>query len=111
MRSTATVKVYTGKDFYQKQTYATYTVKHVHIQPTNEIRKTPENTDCVLRSLLFVDKKHSTPNLDWWNLFNNAHKEGGDIKVTVREQEYTVFTVDELRDDSDMFHHYEIGLR
>jgi hypothetical protein len=36
---------------------------------------------------------------------------GGDVKVIVRGQEYTVFTVDELRDDTDMFHHWEIGLR
>ena len=36
---------------------------------------------------------------------------GGDVKVTVRDQEYTVFTVDELRDDTDTFHHWEIGLR
>jgi hypothetical protein len=36
---------------------------------------------------------------------------GGDVKVTVRGEEYTVFSVDELRDDTDQFHHYEIGLR
>ena len=82
----------------------------VHMQPTNEVRKTAENTDCVLRSILFVDRRHSTPTLDWWGLFNTAHELSGDVKVTVRGQEYTVFSVDELRDDTDTFHHYEIGL-
>lgn len=82
----------------------------VHLQPTNEVRKTAENTDCVLRSILFVDRRHSTPALDWWGLFNTAHELSGDVKVTVRGQEYTVFSVDELRDDTDTFHHYEIGL-
>lgn len=82
----------------------------VHLQPTNEVRKTAENTDCVLRSILFVDRRHSTPTLDWWGLFNTAHELSGDVKVTVRGQEYTVFSVDELRDDTDTFHHYEIGL-
>ena len=82
----------------------------VHLQPTNEVRKTAENTDCVLRSILFVDRRHSTPTLDWWGLFNTAHARSGDVKVTVRGQEYTVFSVDELRDDTDTFHHYEIGL-
>ncbi len=110
MRSTATVKACTGVDRYQNPTYQEYTVRKVHLQPTNEIRKTAENTDCVLRSILFVDRRHSTPNLDWWTLFNTAHTLRGDVKVTVRGQEYTVFSVDELRDDTDNFHHYEIGL-
>lgn len=111
LRSTATVKACTGLDLYQNQTFETYTVKKVHLQPTNEIAKAPDNTECVLRSILFVDAKHSTPSLDWWGLFNTAHEKGGDLKVTVRGQEYTVFTVDELRDDTDVFHHWEIGLR
>ena len=111
MRSTATVRACTSLDRYQKPVYTETTVNHVHLQPTNEIRKTADNTDCTLRSILFVDKVHSTPTLDWWGLFNTAHALGGDVKVIVREQEYTVFTVDELRDDTDMFHHWEIGLR
>ena len=110
MRSTATVKACTGLDRYQKPTYAEYTIKKVHLQPTNEIRKTADNTDCTLRSILFADNRNSTP-LDWWSIFSTAHKMGGDVKVIVRGEEYTVFTVDELRDDTDAFHHWEIGLR
>lgn len=109
MRSTATVKACTGLDRYQNPTYSTYTVKKVHLQPTNEIRKTTDNTDCTLRSILFVDVRHSTP-LDWWGLFNTAHSIGGDVKVIVRGEEYTIFSVDELRDDTDNLHHWEIGL-
>lgn len=111
MRSTATVRACTGIDQYQNQTFAEYTVKNVHVQPTNEIRKTAENTDCTLRSILFVDRKHSTPTLDWWALFDTAHTLGGDVKVTIRGVEYTVFSVDELRDDTDQFHHWEVGLQ
>ncbi len=111
MRSTATVNVCTGLDRYQNPTYTTYTVKRVHLQPSNEIRKTADNTDCTLRSILFVDKRHSTPDLDWAALFATAHEMAGDMKVTVRGVEYTVFTVEELRDDTDCFHHWEIGLR
>ena len=110
MRSEATVKACKGLDRYQNPTFDEYTVKKVHVQPTNEIRKTADNTDCTLRSILFVDKKHSTPTLDWWSLFNTAHQLGGDLKVVIRGEEYTVFTIDELRDDTDEFHHYEIGL-
>ena len=110
MRSTATVKVCSQMDAYQNQTYDTYTVKHVHLQPTNELKKTADNTSNVLRAILFVDRRHSTPSLDWLALFQNAQRLAGDIKVTVREIEYTVFSVDELMDDTDQFHHYEIGL-
>ena len=110
LRSTATVKACTGLDKYQNPTYAEYTVNRVHIQPSNEIRKTPSNTDCTLRAILFVDARHSTP-IDWWGLFTTAHDMGGDMKVTIRGVEYTVFTVEELRDDTDKFHHWEIGLR
>lgn len=110
MRSTATVKACTGVDFYQNQTFAEYTVKKVHLQPTNELRKTAVNTSNVLRAVLFVDRRHSTPSLDWMGLFLAAQQNAGDIKVTVRGVEYTVFSVDELRDDTDTFHHWEIGL-
>ena len=110
LRSTATVTACTGVDRYQNQTVETYTVNHVHLQPTNEIRKTVSNTNVTLRSILFADRKHSTP-LDWWGLFETATAIGGDVKVTVRGVEYTVFSVDELRDDTDCFHHWEIGLQ
>ena len=110
MKSTATVKVCTGVDRYQNQTYTEYTVKKVHLQPTNELKKTAVNTSNVLRAILFADRRNSTPNLDWMTLFQGAQAIAGDIKVVVRDIEYTVFSVDELRDDTDCFHHWEIGL-
>ena len=110
LRSTATVKVCSGVDLYQNQTYTEYTVNKVHLQPTNEIRKTQSNTDCVLRSILFVDARISTPALDWCALFTQAHSIAGDMRVIVRGEEYTVLTIDALRDDTDGLHHYEVGL-
>ena len=110
MRSTAEVKCCTGVDRYQNQTFETYTVKNVHLQPTNELKKTAVNTSNVMRAVLFVDRRHSTPSLDWMNLFQTAQAIAGDIKVVVRGIEYTVFAVDELMDDTDCFHHYEISL-
>lgn len=110
LKSAATVKVCNGVDRYQNQTYTEYKVKRVHLQPTNEIRKTQSNTDCVLRSILFVDARISTPALDWCALFTQAHSIAGDMRVVVRGVEYTVFSVDALRDDTDNLHHYEVGL-
>ena len=110
LRSTATVKVCNSVDMYQNQTYTEYTVKRVHLQPTEKIIKTPSNTDQQLQSILFVDVRHSTPALDWKALFQSAHELGGDMRVIVRGIEYTVMAVDGLRDDTDRLHHWEISL-
>lgn len=110
LRSTATVRVCNGTDMYQNQTHDTYTVSKVHLQPTNEVRKTVDNTEVVLRSILFVDAQTSTPSLDWCALFRQAHENQGDMYVIVREQTYTVAGVDELRDDTDIVHHWEVSL-
>lgn len=110
LRTTATVKVCSGVDMYQNQTFTTYTVNHVHLQPTERIIKTSNNTDQQLNSILFVDVRHSSHQLDWAALLSQAHEKGGDVFITVRGKEYTVATVDGLRDDTDHLHHWEIGL-
>lgn len=111
LRSTATVKVCTGIDMYQNQVYGQqYTVRHVHLQPTERIVKSSDNTDQQLSSILFVDVRHSSPALNWAQLLKDAHDKGGDVRVIVRGFEYTVATVDGLRDDTDQMHHWEIGL-
>ena len=110
LRSTATVTVCTGTDIYQNQTYTTYTVRRVHLQPTERIAKTRENTDLQLTSVLFVDARISSPAIDWRALLESAHDHGGDMRVTVRGVTYTVATADGLRDDTDRLHHWEIGL-
>ena len=104
------MKVCTGTDRYQNQTYTVYTVKKVHLQPTNEIRKTQDNTDCTLRAILFVDARISEPFLDWCKTLQNAHAIRGDVRVIVRNDEYTVIGVDELRDNTDNLHHWEVSL-
>ena len=109
LRSTAEVDVCTGVDLYQHQTFAHYTVEHVHLQPTAEIRKDKTNTDQQLRSVLFVDARRSTPHLDWQALLEQAHAAGGDMRVTVRGTTYTVMAVDALREADDQLHHYEVG--
>lgn len=110
LRSTATVKACTGIDRYQNQTYTEYTIHKVHVQPTNEIRKTPTNTDCTLRSILFVDARKSTPFIDWNAIFTTAQQLAGDVRVIIDGIEYTVQSVDTLKDDTDILHHFEIGL-
>lgn len=110
LKTTATVKVCNGVDRWQNQTYTEHTVKRTHLQPTDEIRKTESNTDCTLRAILFVDYRISTPRLDWCALLKQAHDLKGDMRVIVRGVEYTVMGVDELRDDTDLLHHWEVSL-
>lgn len=110
MRSSALVRVCSGVDRYQNQTYTDYAVNRVHLQPTNEVRKTVNNADMVLRSVLFVDARISSPLLDWPGLFRAAQANKGDMRVIVRGETYTVVSVDELRDDTDQLHHWEISL-
>ncbi len=110
LRSTATVEVCSGTDLYQNQTYDTYTVKRVHIQPTEKIVKTVTNTDQQLSAVLFVDARISSPALDWRALLEQAHEKGGDMRVTIRGVTYTVAAADGLRDDTDRLHHWEIQM-
>lgn len=111
LRSTAAVSVCTAIDTYQNQTYTTYTVNRVHLQPTSAIVKTRSNTDQQLSAILFVDARHSSPSLDWRALLESAHDLGGDMRVTVRDVTYTVVGTDQLFDTSDTFHHWEIQLK
>lgn len=110
LKTTITVKVCTSVDDYQNQTYSEQTVKRVHIQPTNEIRKTANNTDCTLRSILFVDRRISSPAIAWDELLKSAHDLGGDMRVICGSEEYTVIGCDKLKDHTDQLHHWEISL-
>lgn len=110
LRSTALVEVCNGTDMYQNQTYTAYTVKRVHIQPTERIVKTTGNTDQQLNAVLFVDARISAPALNWRALLQQAHDKGGDMRVTIRGVTYTVASADGLRDDTDRLHHWEISM-
>ena len=45
-----------------------YDLKFVHMQNTNEVRRTTDNTEVVLRSILYYDCRLSKPNLNLWVL-------------------------------------------
>lgn len=110
LRTNAEVQVCTGTDRYQNQTYDVIQLTKVHLQPTERIIKSVDNTDQQLTSILFVDRRHSQPSLDWRSLLQHAHDAGGDMRVIIRGVTYTVVSADGLRDDSDHLHHWEIGL-
>ena len=110
LTQTAVVAACTGTDKWKEQTTVTHTVRHVHLQDSNAVRKTAANTEVVLRAILYVDARRSTPALDWRVLLRTAQATGGDVKVTIGNTTYTVETVDTLPDDHGRLHHFEVGM-
>ena len=117
LRDTLTLSVPSGFDRYQKPLNPTvYTVQNVHIQNSNETRKTSNNTEVLLRAILFVDSRYSTPKLDYWALQTAAQQAGGVMTCTVTDKRggvtgpYTVEVIDGLPDDEDNLHHWELSL-
>lgn len=110
LRSVADVEVCRAVDRYHNQVYDTYTVSRVHLQPSNDIRKSNNDTDITLTGILFVDARLSTPALEWDILLHQANDNGGDMRVTIRGRTYIVKTAEGLRDDNDKLHHWEVGL-
>lgn len=110
LQTTATVEVCRAVDRYHNQVYDTFEAYHVHLQPSNEIRKNLSDTDFVLEGILFVDARISSPSVNWTELFETANDNGGDMKITVRGKTYIVKTAEALRDDTDRLHHWELGL-
>lgn len=104
-------------DVWQNPTWQDYTVSHVHLQNTNEVKKTKENTEVVLRSTLFIDAKISRPALDYDSLAEQSQKAGKPLRCEVfssrgqKYGEYEVLTVDPVPDyPATRVHHIELGL-
>lgn len=113
----AVVKVCSGIDAWQEAVWDTYSVKHVHLQNTNEVKKTKENTEVVLRSILFIDGTRSSPILDYDTLAEQSQKNGLPLRVEVYNStgqkygDYEVITVDPVPDvPATRVHHIELGL-
>lgn len=117
LHDTAVFHVVTGMDRYQKKTYEDYTVSHVHLQSSNETRKTGTDEEVLLRGILFVDARKSTPVLDLYSLQNSSLSAGDTMRVTVYDAsgtetgEYAVLAVEDLPDvPAIRRHHWELGL-
>ena len=112
-----TIKVCTGVDAWQKPTWQETTVRNVHIQNTNEVRKSTNNTEVVLRSVLFIDGRRSLPRLDYDALAMQSEAAGRPMRAVVynykgrRLGEYEVLTVNTEPNVPDTEpHHVELGL-
>lgn len=116
LKDTAIFHVPVSMDKYQEPIYEDIEVKNVHIQPTNATKKNISNEEVVLRAMLFIDGRKSTPNIDYLALQLAAEAVGANITVDVigctgESKTYTVETVDALPDvPATRVHHTEIGL-
>lgn len=113
----AVMRVCTGMDAWQKATWQEYRVQRVHLQSTNETRKSKENTEVVLRSVLFIDGARSSPRLDYDALAAQSQAAGKPMRCAVFDAagrqygEYEVLTVDPVPDvPATRVHHIELGL-
>lgn len=102
---------------WQDSTTKMYTVENVHLQSTNEVRKSKDNTEVVLRSVLFIDSTRSTPFLDYDALMEESEKAGAPLQCTILTAQgktlgpFTVLTVDPVPDvPASRTHHIELGL-
>lgn len=113
----AVIKVCTGMDAWQKPSWETFTVNNVHLQNTNEVRKSKENTEIILRSVLFIDGRLSRPVLDYDTLAEQSQKAGKPLRCEIYNSQgqkygdYEVLTVDPVPDvPATRVHHVELGL-
>lgn len=113
---TLTLKVCTGMDAWQHPEWLEHTVLNVHLQDTNEVKKSADNTEVVLRSVLFIDCALSRPALDYSALAAQSQANGKPLRAVVQRGEnilgdFEVLTVDGLPDvPANRVHHWELGL-
>lgn len=117
LRDMVTLKVCTGVDIWQNPTWEEYQVSNVHLQNANEIRKTKDNTEVVLRSVLFVDMTRSAPALDYGALMAQSESAGRTMRCVCSDAsgnfqgDYEVVSVDLVPDiPATKIHHVELGL-
>lgn len=117
LQDSAVFKVAESTDRYQNAVTQDYNVSHVHMQPSSETKKTAQDTEVILRAVMFVDCSYSTPALDYLQLQAASLTAGKPMRVSVTNKhgvflgEYEVLTVEALPDvPADRIHHYELGL-
>ena len=114
----ATIEVCTGVDMWGNSTNPqTYVVNNVHLQNTNEVKKTKENTEVVLRAVLFIDSRRSYPTLNYAELVTQSEAAGKPLRCTVIDAQgndqgdFEVLTVDLVPGfPATSIHHVELGL-
>lgn len=111
LKHTVTIRVCTGVDLWQATTYADTVLASVCVQPSDETRKSKDNTEVTLNSMLFVDARRSIPvGFDIAAKKDESEAAGHSMEVLFGDRTYHVKSVDTLYDDEGKLHHWEVGL-
>ena len=117
LKDSAIVKVCVEVDDWQNPTWQEYAVSNVHLQNTNEVKKTRDNTEVVLRSILFIDGSRSKPALNYDALMTQSEAAGKPLRVVVSNYagaelgDFEVKVCDPVPDiPATRTHHIELGL-
>ena len=117
LRDLVTIKVCTGMDAWQNPDWDDYIVSNVHLQNSNEVRKSKDNTEVVLRAILFIDSVRSVPALDYGALMDQSEAAGKPMRCIVQDAsgnifgDFEVILVDLVPDvPATRIHHVELGL-
>lgn len=117
LRDLVTIKVCTGMDAWQNPDWDDYIVSNVHLQNSNEVRKSKDNTEVVLRAILFIDSVRSVPALDYGALMDQSDAAGKPMRCIVQDASgnisgaFEVILVDLVPDvPANRIHHVELGL-
>jgi len=98
-------------DVWGKYTPVETVVSRCCVQPTNATIKSQQNTEVVLRSICFIDRRVSRPvGLDVQAMKDAAEAAGGQLQLVYGGKTYTVQSVDVLVDSAGAYHHTEVGL-
>ena len=117
LHDSAEFHVVTGMDRYQEKTYADYKVGHVHLQNASDTVKGPNDTEVMLKGILFVDCRRSTPVLDLYALQQASLEAGDTMRVDIWDASgklvgnFAVLAVDGAPDvPATRTHHWELSL-
>lgn len=112
LKHTVTLQVCSGVDTWEAPTWdPIITLSRVCMQPSNETKKSKDNTEVVLRGVCFVDARRSSPSgIDLDALQIQSEANGQPMTMTFGGSTYTVLTVDTLYDDTGILHHTELGV-
>ena len=111
-----TLQVCTSVDAWDNPTWGEISVSNVHIQNMNEVRKSTDNTEVVLRSVIFIDPVRSSPSLNYEALCQQSLAAGKPMRAIVQDASgnqlgnYEILIVDPVPDVPDTrVHHIELG--
>ena len=112
LKHSITLQVCSEIDTFQNPSWnPVITLSKVCMQPSNETKKTKDNTEVVLRGVCFVDARRSIPaGIDLDALQIQSEANGKPMTLLFNGSQYTVLTVDTLYDDTGVYHHTELGL-